>query len=75
MKTIFALFALVFFAAGPAAAEDCYAVGERFAKENGGDLRSAAAEERDGQPVCVLVIVKPAENGGRPKRTEVVLPQ
>lgn len=75
MKTLLALIPLVFFAAGPAAAEDCHAVGEQVAAENGGRLAKASAEDRDGQPVCVVVILKPAENGGRPKRTEIIVPQ
>ncbi|MFZ1773468.1 MAG: hypothetical protein WAT78_05870 [Rhizobiaceae bacterium] len=75
MKTILALSALVFLAIGPAKAADCHAVGEQVAAENGGRLAKATAEQRDGQPVCVVVVLKPAENGGRPKRTEIIVPQ
>ena len=76
MKTLFALIPLAFLAIVPAqAAGDCHAIGEQVAAENGGRLAKASAEERDGQPVCVVVVLKPAENGGRPKRTEIIVPQ
>lgn len=56
------------------AANDCYAVGLEEASRRGGTLGRATPEVRGGQRVCVIVILKPARDGQRPVREEVVVP-
>ena len=54
---------------------DCYAVGEDKAAELGGTLAKAKPDMDGDAPVCRLVIVVPGQNGERPKRVELVVPQ
>ncbi len=66
------LFAL---AAAPAAAADCYSIGQRVASENGGQLAKARPANRRGKDVCVIVVLIPAKAGQRPRRAEIIVPQ
>ncbi|MGN6467960.1 MAG: hypothetical protein ACTHLC_00080 [Rhizobiaceae bacterium] len=61
-------------AAAPAAAADCYSVGQRVAAQNGGQLAKARPETRHGKTVCVVVVLIPARDGQRPRRAEIVVP-
>lgn len=61
-------------AAAPAAAADCYSVGQRVAAQNGGQLARATPETRRGNTVCVVVVLIPAKDGQRPRRVEIVVP-
>jgi hypothetical protein len=54
---------------------DCYAVGEDKAAELGGTLAKAKPAMDGDTPVCQLVIVVPGQDGERPKRVELVVPQ
>lgn len=54
---------------------DCNAVGARQAAQLGGQLARATPEIRNGQPVCVVVVLMPARDGGRPSRREIVVPR
>ncbi len=54
---------------------DCFALGQDKAAELGGTLAKAKPDMDGGTPVCRLVIVVPGQNGERPKRVEVVVPQ
>ena len=54
---------------------DCFAVGQDKAAEMGGTLAKAKPDEEGGAPVCRLVIVVPGEEGERPKRVEITVPQ
>ena len=62
-------------AAPPATAADCYAIGQQVASQNGGTLAKASQSSRNGQAVCVIVVLVPGKNGQRPRRTEIVVPQ
>lgn len=53
---------------------NCYAIGERYAAQQGGQLARATRETRNGQEVCVVVVLLPARDGERPRRAETVLP-
>jgi hypothetical protein len=71
--------ALPIFSAAPATPQriqlaqgDCYAVGQQVAAENGGTLAKATPEDQDGQQVCVIVVLLPAQDGQRPRRVEFV---
>jgi len=53
---------------------DCYAIGMQVAAQQGGQLAKATPETRGGQRVCVIVILEPARDGQRPRRSEIVVP-
>ncbi|WP_182479640.1 MULTISPECIES: hypothetical protein [Bartonella] len=55
-------------------AADCAEVGKRIASRQGGMLTRSTPIMRDGENMCVVVIVVPAHNGKRPRRVEVVVP-
>ena len=57
------------------ATADCYAVGERVARQAGGTLAAAKPATRGGQAVCVVVVLIPNPDGNRPRRQEIVVPQ
>ncbi|MET3790752.1 hypothetical protein [Aquamicrobium terrae] len=61
--------------APPAAAADCYSIGQQVAAQNGGTLARASEANRGGQAVCVIVVLVPGKDGERPRRTEVVVPK
>jgi hypothetical protein len=69
-----AAFSAVAVMAVPAAAADCYSVGQQVAAQNGGQLAKARPETRRGKTVCVVVVLIPAKNGQRPRRAEIVVP-
>lgn len=56
-------------------AADCYAVGQQVAAQNGGTLAKASSATRNGQSVCVIVVLVPGKEGERPRRAEIVVPQ
>ncbi|PBC02611.1 hypothetical protein [Mesorhizobium sp. WSM3860] len=56
------------------AANDCYAIGQQVAAQNGGTLAKASQATRGGQQVCVIVVLVPGKEGQRPRRTEIVVP-
>jgi hypothetical protein len=53
---------------------DCYSIGRQQAEQVGGQLARATPEMRGGQQVCVIVVLMPARDGQRPRRTEIVVP-
>lgn len=57
-----------------AAAADCYGVGQQIAAEMGGQLANVREADRGGQTVCVVVVLVPGKDGGRPRRQEFVVP-
>jgi hypothetical protein len=60
--------------AGPAMAADCYSIGQQIAAESGGQLANVREANRGGQTVCVIVVLVPGRDGGRPRRQEFVVP-
>lgn len=56
------------------AAADCHAIGMQEANKVGGQLAKATPDVRNGQPVCVIVVLMPARDGQRPIRNEIVVP-
>ncbi|MDW6021107.1 hypothetical protein SAZ10_04945 [Mesorhizobium sp. BAC0120] len=56
------------------AAADCYSVGEQVASQYGGTLAKASASNQGGRTVCVVVVLVPGKDGGRPRRVQVVVP-
>ena len=69
-----ALFCAFAVATMPAAAADCYSVGQRVAAQNGGQLAKATPETRRGKTVCVVVVLIPAKDGQRPRRAQIIVP-
>jgi hypothetical protein len=59
---------------GPAEAADCYGIGQQIAAQNGGQLANVREANKGGQPVCVVVVLVPGKDGGRPRRQEFVVP-
>lgn len=57
------------------AAADCYSIGQNVAASSGGTLAKAVPATRGGQAVCVIVVLVPGKDGGRPRRKEVVVNQ
>lgn len=57
-----------------AVADDCYAIGQEVAAQNGGTLAKASSATRGGQAVCVIVVLVPGKDGERPRRAEMVVP-
>lgn len=55
-------------------AADCYSVGQQIASQKGGQLANVSQGNRGGQPVCVVVVLIPGKDGGRPRREEFVVP-
>jgi hypothetical protein len=60
--------------AQPALAADCYSIGQQVAAENGGQLANVREANRGGQTVCVIVVLVPGKDGGRPRRQEFTVP-
>ncbi len=60
--------------AGPAVAADCYGIGQQIAAQNGGQLANVREANKGGQSVCVVVVLVPGKDGGRPRRQEVTVP-
>ena len=68
------LFSAGLLGAGPAAAADCYGIGQQIAAENGGQLANVREANKGGQSVCVIVVLVPGKDGGRPRRQEFTVP-
>lgn len=68
------LFSAGLFGAGPAAAADCYSIGQQIAEQNGGQLANVREANKGGQTVCVVVVLVPGKDGGRPRRQEFTVP-
>ncbi len=58
----------------PARAADCYSIGQQIAAQNGGELANATQTEQNGRPACVIVVLIPGKDGGRPRRQEFIVP-
>lgn len=56
-------------------ADDCYAIGQRVAAENGGRLGNVTASEEGGQRVCIVVVLVPPREGKKGQRLTIVEPQ
>ncbi len=68
------LFSAGLLGAGPAAAADCYSIGQQIAEQNGGQLANVREANKGGQTVCVVVVLVPGKDGGRPRRQEFTVP-
>jgi hypothetical protein len=57
------------------AAADCSQAAADAAAQTGGRVLSVRSRNQDGKVVCVVTIIIPATDGGRPRRQTVVVPQ
>jgi len=74
---IFACAAILaaFGAASAASAADCGSVAQKAAAEQNGKLRSVTpSQDKEGKPICVVVISVPSTQGEKPRRVELALP-
>jgi hypothetical protein len=53
---------------------DCYSIGQQVASDRGGTLAKATQTTKGGREVCVIVVLLPGKDGGRPRRDQVVVP-
>ena len=53
---------------------NCSSAAAQAAAETGGEVLSVSSSEKDGQVVCVVTVLVPGKDGGRPRRTTVTLP-
>jgi hypothetical protein len=56
------------------AQSDCYSIGQQVAADRGGTLAKATQTTKGGREVCVIVVLLPGKDGGRPRRDQVVVP-
>jgi hypothetical protein len=56
------------------AQSDCYSIGQQVASDRGGTLAKATQTTKGGREVCVIVVLLPGKDGGRPRRDQVVVP-
>lgn len=56
------------------ASGDCRAIGQQIAAQNGGTLADAHVEERNGQRVCVGVVLVPPRGGERGRQIPFSVP-
>ena len=68
------LFSAGLLGVGAGAAADCYGIGQQIAAQNGGQLANVREANQGGQTVCVIVVLVPGKDGGRPRRQEFVVP-
>lgn len=68
-------------AAGPAdqpllvAAADCSGAAAEAASRTGGQVLSVSSRSQGGRTVCVVTLLIPSRDGGRPRKTTMTIPQ
>ncbi|WP_152045384.1 hypothetical protein [Aureimonas psammosilenae] len=58
-----------------AAAADCAGAAAEAAARTGGRVLSVSSRSDGGRVVCVVTLLVPADQGGRPRKQTVVIPQ
>ena len=64
--------------AGPlllVAAADCSGAAAQAAADSGGQVLSVSSRQQDGRTVCVVTVLVPSSDGGRPRKQTITLPQ
>lgn len=69
-----AVFVLSTLSSGAMAA-DCYSIGQNIAAQRGGTLLRADPSSSNGRAICRIVIEIPGQNGERPRREQIDVPQ
>ena len=55
------------------AAASCSGAAEQAAAQTGGQVLSVSSREQGGQTVCVVTLLVPGKEGGRPRKTTVTI--
>jgi len=74
-ENLYIPFGEIFFSILPVqASEDCTAIGQVFAAEQGGRLTEATScYAQCGKGMCVIVVLLPGRNGEKPCRVEIAI--
>jgi hypothetical protein len=54
---------------------DCSGAAAQAAAESGGQVLSVSASEQGGRTVCIVTVLIPGEDGGRPRKKTITIPQ
>jgi hypothetical protein len=57
------------------ASADCSHAAAEAAAETGGRVLSVASRSQDGRAVCVVTVLVPSDDGDRPRKRILVMPQ
>lgn len=58
-----------------AAAADCSDAAAKAAAQTGGRVLTVSARNQNGRTVCVVTVLVPSREGGRPRKQTVTVPQ
>jgi hypothetical protein len=53
---------------------NCSAAAAQAAAQSGGQVLSVSSRQQNGQTVCVVTVLVPGTDGGRPRRTTITIP-
>lgn len=53
----------------------CSAAAQQAAAQSGGQVLSVQTADRGGQTVCIVTVLVPAQDGNRPRRQTITIPQ
>ncbi|WP_185983118.1 hypothetical protein [Aureimonas mangrovi] len=53
---------------------NCSAAAAQAAAQSGGQVLSVSSRQQNGQTVCVVTVLIPGQDGGRPRRTTITIP-
>jgi len=53
----------------------CSAAASQAAAQSGGQILSVQTAQRGGQTVCIVTVLIPAQDGNRPRRQTITVPQ
>lgn len=54
---------------------DCSAAAAEAAADSGGQVLSVSSREEGGRTVCVVTVLVPGADGGRPRKQTITIPQ
>lgn len=54
---------------------DCSSAAAEAAADSGGQVLSVSSRQQNGRTVCVVTVLIPAEEGGRPRKKTITIPQ
>ena len=57
------------------AAADCSGAAAQAAADSGGQVLSVSSRQKDGKTVCVVTVLVPGSDGGRPRKQTITIEQ
>ncbi|GGD12561.1 hypothetical protein [Aureimonas glaciei] len=54
---------------------DCSGAAAQAAADSGGQVLSVSSSEQGGRTVCIVTVLIPGEDGGRPRKKTITIPQ